>query len=261
MNRALLNPKRLVLLLLSMALIVAISISITFAFFTGSDKVKNTFVMGSIKIEIDEPNWNEDSGLEILPGKVCKKDPTVTAEKGKSYMRIRMEIVDGKGSLIEDENRINLILNTLFYDETLTQINENKKYTSVELQALVDSSEITKEYNRKAFKYAGNESGKLGVRYYNYIANDGVFDGTKSPADVATLFTNVVIPRDWNNQEICELNGDTYTIDDIGNYQIDTPGNGYKILISAEAIQISEMPNAEKAFETLNNATNVVIDN
>lgn len=258
------NKKALTLMILSLTLIAVMAFGGTLAYFTDFDEVTNTFTMGKVNIELDEPNWDEDAGLDLYPGNVRDKDPTVTAKEGKSYLRIRMEIVDGDDKLITDTDRINLILNTLYFDTAFgtagANIDGTKKYTVAELNTLASANKINKEYNRTDYAFAGIETGKPGVRYYNYVANAGIFDGNKTPADSAMLFSSVVIPKDWHNEEIFDLNGDEYETTDNGSLEVTVAGNGYKLVLKAEAIQASDMTNAAEAFAALNDATGVTID-
>lgn len=253
MERLLNNKKGIALLILSVVLITVIAISGSLAYFTDKDEVVNTFAMGKVQIDLDEPGWNENSGLNLLPGNVRVKDPIVTALEGQSYMRIRMEIVDGDGNLITDENRINMILDTLYYDEAYgtekASIQNDKRYKVADLTALDNANKINKEYNRAAFTFAGTENGNPAVRYYNYIANNGIFNADNK--DKAILFTNVIIPQDWHNSEIFFLNGDTFETNESGGVEVIESGSGYKIRLKAQAIQSSEMANATEAFATL----------
>lgn len=258
------NKKKIILVSLASVLIILIAIGGTLAYFTDFDQKKNTFTIGKVGISLDEPSWTDEAGDELRPGNVCYKDPTVTAENGQSYMRIRMEIVDGDGVLIEDTNRIDLILKTLYYDKMFgaeqANLEKTEIYTKAELKSLVEEGKINEEYNRGAFAFAGIEQNKPGVRFYNYIANGGIFDAKNTPSDKATLFTNVVIPRDWNNREIFELGGDLYDVTENGGLEVTVSGNGYKLLIEGQAIQASEMSDANHAFAALNKAYGVTID-
>ena len=260
------SKKGMVLAVLSLALIAAIAIGGSLAYFSDSDEVTNTFTMGKVTIDLDEPNWEEDSGLELAPGNVRVKDPTVTATQGQSYMRVRMEIVDGEGNYITDDAQLALILETLYYDTTydasaLTQnLAPDAKYSVAELNALCAQNKIHKEYNKSKFIFAGIETGNKAVRYYNYIANDGIFDADKTPADSAVLFSNVVIPSNWHNEEIFILNGDEYETTENGGIEVTIRGSGYKLRIEAQAIQSAEMASAAEAFAALNAATEVTID-
>lgn len=48
-----------------------------FAYFTDADQAVNTFTVGSVKIDLQEPGFNEDEGTGITPGKTVEKDPQV----------------------------------------------------------------------------------------------------------------------------------------------------------------------------------------
>ena len=262
-----LSKKGFILSVLFIALAVIIAIGGTVAYFTAVDEVTNTFTMGKIKISFDEPNWDDETdGKKLLPGDVRVKDPIVTAVEGKSYMRIRMEIRDGEGALITDMYRLELILKTLFYDTsydstTLTQnLIQGEFFSISELNTLADQGEINKEYNRSAFAFSGIEVNKPAVRYYNYIANGGIFDAKKEERDTAVLFSNVVIPKDWNNEELFILSGDEYEVDSNGGLEVTIKGTGYKIVMIAEAIQESEMASATDAFAALDEAIGVIRD-
>jgi len=258
------NKKRLIITILSLVLVAVAAIGGSLAFFTDSDTVTNTFTMGNVEISLSEPGWDDDAGLGLLPGNVRTKDPTVTALEGKSYVRIRMEIVNGADELITDTDRIDLILNTLYYDTAYNTAQPNiqvtQKYGTADLATLITQNKIIGEYNKTDFEFAGIETGKSAVRYYNYTANSGIFDGTKTPADSAVLFSNVVIPKNWNNREIFDLNGDTYEVTSNGSLEVTVAGNGYKIILTSEAIQSSDMATAAEAFEALDSATGITRD-
>ena len=44
-----------------------------FAYFTDADSAVNTFTVGSVKIDLQEPDFNEDEGINITPGKTVEK--------------------------------------------------------------------------------------------------------------------------------------------------------------------------------------------
>jgi len=257
------NKRSLTLAVLALALITVIALNGTLAYFMDKDTVRNTFTMGKIKISLTEPGWSDGDGLGLLPGNVRTKDPTVTAVSGESYMRIRMEIVDGDGDLIADAARLALILDTLYYDTAFgtaqPNLRETEKYACAELAALVAQGKIQKGFNAAAFAFAGIKTGSPAVRYYHYRANGGIFDAA-APADKAVLFTHVVIPKDWNNREILELNGCAYALTPEGVPEATAAGSGYSIILTAEAIQSAEMANAAEAFSLLDNAAGITRD-
>ncbi|MCL1798266.1 MAG: SipW-dependent-type signal peptide-containing protein [Eggerthellaceae bacterium] len=252
------DKKTLVIAGLAIALTGVVAWAVTAAFFTDFDEVENTFTLGKIKIGLDEPGWTDGDGLDLVPGSVRVKDPTVTAVEGASYMRVRMELHDGAGGLITDQARIDLILATLFYDRAYgtasPSISTAGLYSTADLAALVAAGKAHAVYNRDDFTAAGHEAGSPGVSYYNY---NYIFDVDDPAHDTAVLFTNVVIPIDWNNAEVFTLHGSTFETAASGSVEVVEPGSGYRIVIKAEAIQSAEMPSAEAAFAALDEATGV----
>ncbi|MDR0530541.1 MAG: M73 family metallopeptidase [Oscillospiraceae bacterium] len=230
-----------VLAFLGVALVIVIAVGGAMAWFTGGGEVKNTFTMGKIKLQLDEPHWNDADGLDLQPGAVRRKDPTVTALSGRSYMRVRLEIVDGTGALLADEARLALILQTLFYDKTQA-LSEDKTYALAELEALQAQGKIDSGYNRAAFVYAGHARGTPAVRYYNYIADNGIFDAASN--DSATLFSHVVIAQDLSGRA----------------FELLSSAAGYRLRLKAEAMQSDEMTGAAAAFAALNKATGVEVE-
>jgi predicted ribosomally synthesized peptide with SipW-like signal peptide len=230
--------KGALLALLGMALVAAIAAGGAAAWFTGGEEVKNTFTMGKIQLQLEEPGWDGADGLDLEPGAVRSKDPTVTALSGRGYMRVRLEITDGAGTPLTDEARIALILQTLFYDKTQA-LSPGGAYSLAALEGLAAQGKIDREYNRAAFAYAGHESGKPAVRYYNYT---GVFDAARG--DSAVLFTHVVIAQDRPEAEFDRLSG----------------ADGYRLRLTAQAMQSEEMAGAAAAFAALNRATGVTME-
>ncbi len=251
-----LKTRSTLLVLLACVLVVVISVGGTIAYFSGGDEVKNTLSIGKVEISLDEPGWEPEKGLEMRPGGRADKDPTVTAVDGDSYMRIKMEIVDGEGNLLTDEDRLALILQTLWYDKD-NYLPDGEKYTQAELQQMVEDSKIDVEFNKEQFAFAGTQEGKPAVRYYHYIANGGIFSKENG---AAILFTDMVIPTDWHNEKLFALSGDSYTVSENGVVEITQKGTGYKIILSAEAIQAAEMESAEEAFAALDDATGIIRD-
>jgi len=226
---------------LGIALVAVIAVGGAAAWFTGGQEVKNTFTMGKIQLRLEEPGWNDTDGLGLEPGAVRPKDPTVTALSGRGYMRVKLEITDGAGAPVTDEARIALILQTLFYDRAQA-LSRGKTYSAAVLEQLESQGKIDHEYNRAAFAYAGHESGKPAVRYYNYIAGDGVFDAASN--DSAVLFTHVVIAQDRQGEGFGRLSG----------------ADGYRLRLTAQAMQSDEMAGAAAAFAALDRATGVTME-
>ena len=69
------NTKRTVVVI---ALIALMAIPSMFAYFTDTKDVDNTFTFGSVKIQLDESEWEATDAGEVVAGDVIDKNPTVT---------------------------------------------------------------------------------------------------------------------------------------------------------------------------------------
>lgn len=91
--------KRKILLLASALVMVAVlGIGGTLAYFTDKDEEINTFTVGNVDIDLDEPNWDEDGSgdaPDVYPGEPLAKDPTVTnVGKNPCFVRVKVEGLD-----------------------------------------------------------------------------------------------------------------------------------------------------------------------
>lgn len=108
--------KKIILLILCAILLGSSAAAVTMAFLTDTDADTNTFVMGNVKISLDEAKVTPDgipvteNGKEIrtsesnlyrlVPGGRYTKDPTVTIKGGGSDSYVRMTVtVSGYGSI------------------------------------------------------------------------------------------------------------------------------------------------------------------
>ena len=205
----------------------------TIAYFTATDTKENTFTVGNLKIEETEPAWTDGTdGKDMYPGLTLYKDPTVTnvstgnTGEEPAYFRMIMEIKDVSGARVTDPDRLKLILNTIRYDSTYDQ----SKFTSSILKEGQDkgyASSVLKDipmFNDNLFTQDSAHSDS-GIYCYNY-------NGTLGIGSKATLFTNIVIPSDWGNEELKAL-------------------GEYSIHISVEAIQSKGFSSQKDAFEAL----------
>lgn len=68
----------------------------TLAYFTDTDKADNVFTVGNVDIELTEPNWNEDNAVNMYPGEIVSKDPTVTnTGANPCLVRVKVEWPEG----------------------------------------------------------------------------------------------------------------------------------------------------------------------
>ena len=204
---------------------------------------------GIIICDVDDPNCDGDivcddgkcyisdpkvditpgDGDNMIPGKTIIKDPTLIFKDGNSYARLNVEFLDANGNLITNIERINLIKQTIYFDlsydgrDTYNLV-PGKSYTSFDLEILEQENKIYSLYNYEAFSFDTSRS--TGTKL---IFNcNGVM---KSP-DQSVLFTNIVIPLDFNNADIALL----------GNFSIKIYG---------EAIQSDGFISMEDAFNEL----------
>ncbi len=87
------NKKKLITTVVALALVLVCAVGATLAYITTkTEKVTNTFTVGDVSIDLDEPTADEDD-FKLVPGNVITKDPTVTVEKGSeaSYLFVKVE--------------------------------------------------------------------------------------------------------------------------------------------------------------------------
>lgn len=219
------NRKKLIAGALSICLIGALAIGGTMAYLTDSEKVTNTFSVGDLDITLAEPEWDDTTdGKDLVPGDTKKKDPTITAVEHDSYMRVIMEIQDKNGNPITNKERLDLIMQTIRYANPA--LSEDESFALADLAAVpAVNRDFTLIADKSSPATPTDDNPATGVYYYNYnnVLNEG---------DTATLFTNVVIPTDWNQKQLQKL-------------------GEYKIVISAQAIQVDNFANAAAAFAAL----------
>lgn len=256
------RKKKLTILLLCVALLCVLAIGGTLAFFTDSGEVTNTFSLADLDIAIEEPHWDvgtpdnpltpEDEsepgdGDNLTPGDTKVKDPTTAAVVNDCYMRMIVTVLDNNpvvanpnytagsgeeeyisnpnfGKPITDEERLNLIMQTVRFDPSYDA--DAKPVTSginpaysYELDELVKFATVNPEFTLDISRTGS------GLYYYNY--NEILKQGEK-----VVLFTNVVIPTDW----------DTPELEFMGKYQI---------VVEAQGIQIDTFNNSGEAFAAL----------
>lgn len=234
------TKKRNIVASLAILLVATIVISATYAYFTDSAEVTNTFTVGNLDIDLEEPKWEPEKGEDLVPGSTLDKDPTVTAVKSDSYMRLIMTIVDkdatpdaeGNYPTVTDPDRLALILKTLYYDTTGSTIIEGTKYSLANIDAwlnAVPNPLALNPFNSVDFEYKADLNG---VYTYWYKSNGYIFtEGTE-----VKFITSIVIPTDWTQEHLEKL-------------------GKYDIVFFAEAIQTEGFANATDAFDALDTQT------
>ncbi|MBR2259155.1 MAG: SipW-dependent-type signal peptide-containing protein [Blautia sp.] len=231
--------KKRMILLTSLLVLTAFITGQTIAYFTASDDVTNTFTVGDLDIQEAESDWNDETdGKNLYPGSTKYKNPTVknVTNKGNTdqpgYVRMILEAQDHNGNPITDAETLALIWETIRYDKTYNGTFKDKATTAslvedhvpgYSLEALkgYDMTNETEFVEEPAY-VSGNK------RVFVYKANSGKLEVGKE----ATLFTTVVIPTDWNQEQIRKL-GD------------------YTLVITTQAIQAKGFSSQAAAFAAL----------
>ena len=72
-------------------LIGALTVGGTAAYLTDFDQETNTFTVGKVDIDVEEPNWKPDDHDKIVPTEEMKKDPQIT-NNGKNDAFVYLEV-------------------------------------------------------------------------------------------------------------------------------------------------------------------------
>lgn len=105
------------------------------AYFTENSVQTNVFTTGDLDIGLKEPDWdpNENDGKNMYPGYTVYKNPTVkniTSDKNGDepcYVRMSVDILNSQGTPITDDQALNLIYKTIYFDKTFTGGYDKKK--------------------------------------------------------------------------------------------------------------------------------------
>lgn len=230
-------------------LLASLAVGGTMAFLTDKDSAVNTFTVGHVSLDFEEPDWDPDpddpntpgDGEHIVPGSSTDKTPTITStdEEGNmpSYLRVKMELVDSEsGERITDEERIEKIMNCIRFDEDGTGLAQTigvqgAKFT----QAEIDEFPTVNPMFQEDTTYT---AATPGLYYYNYVGEDNKLDTPNGEDDIfyagdtVELFSNIVVPAEYKNSDM------------------DVMG-AFEIRLQPQAIQADGFINATEAFEAL----------
>ena len=84
---------------IALAMVAVLLITGIMALFTDHKEATNVFTVGSIEIDLTEPNWVEANATEIAPNQVIAKDPMITnVGKNDAYTFIKVDIPKQDGN-------------------------------------------------------------------------------------------------------------------------------------------------------------------
>lgn len=221
--------------------IAAMGIGASLAYMTEKEEVTNVFTVGDLDIGLEEPEWNPDDGdgSNLYPGYTVYKNPTIKNITGDQngeepcYVRMIIRIEDENGNLVTNQEAVDLIKETIRYDSTYTGSYDQTGFAAKLVEGKVPGYSLT---DLAAYPMVNPLFTLDGIRstanelVYNYMGEEG--NGILNIGDEAALFTNIVIPVDWNQTHF----------ETVGNFHID---------VSAESIQASGFPSQNAAYEAL----------
>ncbi len=145
--------------MMACALAGAMAVGGTFAYLTDSEGSVNTFTIGKVQIDLEEPNWHPEDTEDIVPNEVIKKDPQVE-NTGTNLAYVFAEVKIPARNLIlagADGTRMEAGVHDLFTYGTVTGDGDRELYTAGGLNegwSLIKSSVAAAEgYSTYIFGY------------------------------------------------------------------------------------------------------------
>lgn len=214
----------------------------TMSYMTEKEEVTNVFTVGDLDVGLHETEWDETTdkdGKDIYPGYTVYKNPTVknisdtTNGAEPCYARMIVYVQDGNGNAITDQDALDLIEKTIRFDSTYTGTYEAKGAGTSLVQGKIPGHsefDISKlpMINPKWEKDSQRSTANKWV--YNY-------KGTMSGNEQSTLFTDIVIPTDWNQTQIEKIASGV--------------AGSFKLKIQADAIQAAGFTDQAAAMTAL----------
>lgn len=214
----------------------------TMAYFTENAVQTNVFTTVDLDIGLKEPGWDpeDNDGKNMYPGYTVYKNPTVkniTSDKNGDepcYVRMTVDILNNQGSPVTDNQALNLIYKTIYFDKTFNGSYDKKEgYGTGLVQDRIPGYSLAQlasypMVNPLWVKDTSRSTASSLV--FNYMGEKG--DGILDIGEESTLFTNVVIPTDWNQTQMQK----------VGNYQLK---------VTAQAIQSKGFASQSEAYRML----------
>lgn len=125
------------------AMLVALAAGGTAAYLTDFETATNSFTVGKVDIELDEPNWKPEDNTKIVPTQVIKKDPFIK-NRGINEAFVYLEVSVPVRNVItaaQDGTR-NALAKTELFSYT-----KNKEWTQLERKAIGQNMVYTYAYN------------------------------------------------------------------------------------------------------------------
>ena len=132
--------KKLVATVIAAALVASVGIGSTLAYLHDATEnaTVNTFTIGDVKIDLDEPLWKPVNGDDMLPGATVEKNPIVTnVGQTEAFIGVRVDGIEelaAQGFLVKSNNN-SAALDAVYAEGALTDASAmfawNPSYTLV----------------------------------------------------------------------------------------------------------------------------------
>ncbi len=190
--------------ILSICLVAAIAVlaitGASLAYFTDNDNATNTFTFGNVDINLTETEWEADK-VDVVPGIAYAKNPVVeNIGKNDAWIKVDVTLSDAKAFMAAAAKYEITDLSTIF------TIDEDFDDNWTLADTVLDGAEDTLTYSY----------------YYNTLL--------ATEANTGALFTEVTIPKQFNNADIAAV------------------GSDFTITITAHAMQDANFENVAAAF-------------
>lgn len=123
--------------------VAALAAGGTAAYLTDFEIATNSFTVGKVDIDLDEPNWNPDDNTKLVPTQVIKKDPFIKnlgANEAFVYLEVSIPVREVI-TAAQDGTRNELAKTELF------SYTKNKEWTQMERKEVGQNMVYTYAYN------------------------------------------------------------------------------------------------------------------
>lgn len=149
----------------ALAMVGVLSVGGIMAYFTDGDTATNTFTVGKVEIDLQEPNWDPDDVTQITPEEEFAKDPQVkNTGVNDAYVFVEVKIPCAEVKTAAEDGTVNAAAKTQLFTY---DVNDSWK--------LVDSEE-TDTLNTYVYAYVGADEATMEALAAGSVTEEAVFD-------------------------------------------------------------------------------------
>lgn len=267
------KKKTILVAAIAVMLVAALVVGGTLAYFTDkSDAKVNTFTVGNVAIDLDEPSWTADADHTLVPGKFYAKDPTITvdAKSQNAYVFLKLDL-----------NKYVSLINLMGVDAYKNNIGDlgkpNGPYTTyptypgfmrfVEMLAKDNTLRAAvldrwfKGINHAEWKVMNTDQIEAAVRAAADKQNPAslvVVLGYQKEGGIVKAGDKVKFMDKFGMPDTVTASmfdgEDAYRIDGVSKSNFNTEKGAFKMTFTAYAIQADQIANLDAAYTTLGNA-------